>query len=98
MYNCPPSFKLERVTSSQVSVNDPFTLMLEVFFLLRYSVFSLTELTSQPGVELVIKSFCCKLVKDEDERPNILISHTNLHDDESVHCNIGLIIQNYHNL
>ena len=26
-------------------------------------------------------------MKDEDERPNILISHINLHDDESVHCN-----------
>ena len=25
-------------------------------------------------------------MKDEDERPSILISHTNLHDDESVHC------------
>ena len=25
-------------------------------------------------------------MKDEDERPNILISHINLHDDESVHC------------
>ena len=24
---------------------------------------------------------------DEDERPNILISLINLHDDESVHCN-----------
>ena len=24
-------------------------------------------------------------MKDEDERPNILISHKNLHDDESVH-------------
>ena len=26
-------------------------------------------------------------MKDEDERPNILISRTDLHDDESVHCN-----------
>ena len=28
----------------------------------------------------------------------ILISHIDLHDDESVQCNISLIIQNYHNL
>ena len=26
-------------------------------------------------------------MKDEDERPNILISLINLHDGESVHCN-----------
>ena len=63
--------------------------MLEVFFFTTkiFSFLPNWAYISQPGVELVIKSFCFKLMKDEDERPNILISHIDLHDDESVHCN-----------